>query len=67
MQVLAFLRPKSQMALILPNRFQLRTVENAKKNRQMATNFAPSPAPITEPKAVWARLVLLSTEVTSPT
>ena len=64
---MGFFLPKSQMALILPNRFQLRTVEKAKKNRQIATNLAPRLAPITEPKAVWARLVLLSTEVTSPT
>ena len=34
MQALGFFLPKSQMALILPNRFQLRTVENAKKNRR---------------------------------
>ena len=41
-------------------------VENAKNNRQMATNLAPSPAPITVPKAVCARLVLPSAAVTSP-
>ena len=36
--------------LILPNRFQLRIVENAKKNRQIAN---------TVPNAHWARFVLL--------
>ena len=55
------------MALILPNRFQLSTVEKAKKNRQTATNFAPRLAPNTEPKAVWARFVLPSVSVTAPT
>ena len=53
--------------MILPNRFHPSTVEKAKKNRQMATNLAPSPAPITVPKAVCARLVLSRTSVTPPT
>ena len=46
--------------MILPNRFQLRTVENAKKNRHTATNMAPNFSPNTVPKAVWARLALVS-------
>ena len=41
-------------------------VEKAKNSRQMATNLAPRLAPNTEPKAVWARLVLPRVAVMSP-
>ena len=36
----------------LANKFQLRIVEKAKKNRHTATNTAPKPSPNTVPKAV---------------
>ena len=51
----------------VPNMFQDRMVENAKKNRATATNAAPRPSPKTTPKAVWARLVLPMVSVTAPT
>ena len=44
--------------MILPNMFQLSTVEKAKKNRHTATKMEPTWVPNTVPKAVWARFAL---------
>ena len=51
--------PKRYSTLILPNMFQPSTVEKAKKNSATAINMLPPVSPKKEPKAVWARLVLL--------
>ena len=55
------LQQRNDGGVILPNMFQLSTVEKAKKNRQTATKIAPNFSPNTVPNAVWARLVLVIT------
>ena len=58
-QSFSFFLPNIYTTFTLPNMFQLKIVENAKKNKQIATNIAPKFEPNTEPNAVCARFAFV--------